>query len=105
MITRKGRVKKGQYNQIANYVYMQSEINIAIGNKAPRIYMQELVHQCQGGSTRYGGITDPAQLRENFDMNCVPESLLEAPDENYDAFLKERRQLMAQKIRCYYTAL
>lgn len=98
-------LKKGQYNQIANYVYMQSEINIAIGNKAPRIYMQELVHQCQGGPTRYGGITDPAQLRENFDMNCVPESLLEAPDENYDAFLKERRQLMAQKIRCYYTAL
>jgi hypothetical protein len=29
---KKNGLKKGQYNQIANYVYMQSEINIQVGN-------------------------------------------------------------------------
>lgn len=38
--------KKGQYNQIANYVYMQSEINIKVGAKAPEIYFNELKEQC-----------------------------------------------------------
>lgn len=31
-------VQKGHYNQIANYAVVQSEINIAIGDKEPRIY-------------------------------------------------------------------
>ena len=45
------------YNQIANYVVAQSEINIAIGAKAPNIYFSELAGQCNSGEKRYGGIT------------------------------------------------
>jgi hypothetical protein len=37
-----------RYNQIANYVLAQSEINIAIGDKAPSIYFQHLLEQCDG---------------------------------------------------------
>lgn len=98
-------LKKGQYNQIANYVYMQSEINIAIGSKAPKLYFQELMAQCTGGPVKYGGITNITQLRDNLIMNCIPESLLETQEENYEEFLKERRQLMAQKIKKYYFML
>jgi hypothetical protein len=40
---------RGRYNQIANFVLAQSEINIAIGDKAPEVYFRELVEQCSGG--------------------------------------------------------
>ena len=36
---------RGRYNQIANFVLAQSEINIAIGDKAPEKYFQELAEQ------------------------------------------------------------
>ncbi len=41
---------RGRYNQIANFVLAQSEINIAIGDKAPERYFGELAEQCNGGS-------------------------------------------------------
>ena len=33
---------RSSYNQIANFVMAQSEINIAIGHKAPELYFAEL---------------------------------------------------------------
>ena len=44
--------QRGQYNQIANYALAQSEINIAIGAKAPSVYFGELLEQCQGGKKK-----------------------------------------------------
>ena len=46
---------RGRYNQIANYVVMQSEINITIGARPPSTYFSELLEQCKSGITRYGG--------------------------------------------------
>src|SRR5262249_40724330 len=67
---------RGRYNQIANFVLAQSEINIAIGDKAPERYFAELADQCNGGPKRYGGITDINHMRENFRMSALPEKLL-----------------------------
>jgi hypothetical protein len=51
---------RGRYNQIANYVMMQSEINISIGDKAPADYFSELLAACRRGlfpaSTMYDKI-------------------------------------------------
>jgi hypothetical protein len=41
---------RGRYNQIANYVLAQSEINIAIGDKSPVVYFQHLVEQCDSSN-------------------------------------------------------
>ena len=41
--------QRGRYNQIANYVVMQSEINIAIGDNPPATYFSELWEQCRNG--------------------------------------------------------
>lgn len=96
---------RGRYNQIANYVVMQSEINIAIGDRAPATYFSGLWEQCQNGTTRYGGITDADQLRDNLAAHCIPQGMETVSVEGYDAFLQERRNLMAAKIRDYYRAL
>ena len=54
---KKQGLSRGKYNQIANFVLAQSEINIAIGDKAPEKYFKELAEQCDGGDKKYGGIT------------------------------------------------
>jgi hypothetical protein len=96
---------RGRYNQIANFALAQSEINIAIGDKAPAIYFKELVEQCSGGKRKYGGITDLAELKANLEENCIPESMLSEALLAYDAFLEERRRLMASRIKRYFKLL
>lgn len=96
---------RGRYNQIANFALAQSEINIAIGAKAPAIYFKELVEQCSGGKRKYGGITDLAELKANLEENCIPETMLTDVLPDYDAFLEERRRLMASRIKKYFKLL
>ena len=98
-------LSRGRYNQIANFVLAQSEINIAIGDKPPEKYFKELAEQCDGGKKKYGGITDAAELRANLRMSCLPESLLDGEIPDYDDFLEERRKLMALKIKTWFEAL
>lgn len=99
------QLAKGRYNQIANFVIAQSEINIAIGDRAPEIYFADLAAQCTGGPVKYGGITDRAELEENLLANCLPVSLLDGQIPDYEAFLRLRRQLMALKIRTWFQML
>jgi len=98
-------LNRGRYNQIANFVMAQSEINIAIGDKAPEIYFAELLKQVNGGPKRYGGITDLDDLKENFDQNCLPLSMLEGNIPDYDSFLVERRRLMSLRIKKWFELL
>ena len=102
---KKQGLSKGQYNQIANFVLAQNEINIAIGDKAPKIYFAELLKQCAGGAKKYGGITKRTELLANLRMSCIPESLIEGVTPDYNDFLEQRRKLMALKIKAWFTTL
>ena len=93
------------YNQIANYVIAQSEINIAIGAKAPLVYFDELRQQTDGGATRYGGITDQQEMLANLESNCIPAGVLQGDVPDYLGFLEIRRHLMAQKIKSWFAVL
>jgi len=104
-LLKKQGLQRGQYNQLANFVLAQSEINIAIGNKAPEVYFGELRAQVNGEGAKYGGITDEATLRANFRMHCIPESMLDGDVPSYEDFLNARRSLMAAKIRTYFEHL
>ena len=95
------RVGKKQQNQLANLVVMQREINIAIDDTTPTEYFSRLQVGCGNGVPTYGGINNSEELRENLDAHCIPKGDFE----NYDEFLKERRQLMVNKIRDYYSSL
>ncbi len=96
---------RGRYNQIANFVLAQSEINIGIGDRDPKIYFAELADQCNGGHRKYGGITTADEMRANLTMSCLPESLLDGDIPPFDDFLEQRRKLMAQKIKIYFEGL
>jgi hypothetical protein len=100
---KKGGLTKGKYNQIANYVYMQSEINIKIGKRAPHVYFQTLKDQIAGGGTKLGSnITTIEGLKENLKMNCIPESIMDMEFDDYEQFLLERRGMMARYMKHYY---
>jgi hypothetical protein len=102
---KKNGLSKGQYNQIANYAVTQSEINLAISNKEPAIYFNEVYDQSNGGKKRYGNITNPDELRENLWMNCIPDGIERMTIDDYSAFLAERRRLMALRIKEYFEML
>ena len=104
-LQKNGFTNRSQYNQIANYVYTQQEINIAISAKAPEVYMQEMKQQCETKNLKYGEICDEAQLLDNLQMNSIPSSIFTMDYTHYEQFLEERRILMAEKIRSYYESL
>ncbi len=97
--------KKGTYNQIANYVFIQQEINIQISDNAPCIYMKGVLKQCETKKPVYGCIVDKALLMDNLQQNCIPEGFENMDIADYQDFLVERRKLMAKKIREYYKVL
>jgi len=104
---KKNGLTQSKYNQIANYVMMQSEINISIGDKSPADYFSKLLEHCRSGNERaaYGAITDLDKVKDNFVMHCVPEGMENKTIEHYEEFLQERRKLMAKKIKNYYWKL
>lgn len=102
---KKNGLARGQYNQIANYVVAQSEINIAIGNKEPQVYFSQLLEQCRAGKKRYGNITEIGDLKENLKTHCIPDGIERMTVADYGGFLVARRRLMAQKIKSYFQAL
>ncbi|MCG8329984.1 MAG: DUF262 domain-containing protein [Chitinophagales bacterium] len=102
---KKNGLKRGKYNQIANYVYMQSEINIKVGNKAPNVYMTLIRDQIENDNRQYSGLSSITTLNENLELNAVPLNIFDLEIEHYESFLEERRKLMARKIKSYYNSL
>lgn len=97
--------ERSHTNQIANFVYAETGINVRIGNNPPNKYFAEILEQVRGGKAKYGGITSEEQLRSNLAANCIPEMIFEADANDYDLFIAERRKLMAEKIEKYYKSL
>lgn len=96
---------RGKYNQIANYVYMQSEINVKVGNKPPKDYFELINAQISDNHNLVSGISSHHELVGNLQANCVPSEIMEMSFEDYFEFLALRRKLMATKMRDYYFSL
>ena len=92
-----------KYNQIANFVYMQTEINIKVGNKSPEHYFNDIKSNLQ--KDKISGITDELSFLNNLDSHSIPHEITNMTVENYLEFLEQRRKLMAQKIKHYYISL
>lgn len=102
---KKNGLERGKYNQIANYVYMQSEINIKVGNKPPKDYFEIVTKQMLDNNRQVSGLSTQEELLDNLKMNCVPKEIMEMSIDNYNDFLTLRRKLMATKIKEYYFSL
>lgn len=98
-------LSQSQYNQVANFVYVQQEINIKVGKKSPAEYIGQIRQQCIDGKLIYGGIDSLTDFESNLKENCIPKNIHEMNIDHYQDFLSQRRILMAQKIKKYYQNL
>ena len=97
--------EKNQYNQEANYAYLDRPVNVSIGKQAPIDYFRVAQEQCDTKVIKCGSITDTEALKRNLEANCVPEDVFDMDHTRYAEFLEKRRALMAQKIKKYYYSL
>lgn len=105
-LQKNGFNNRGLYNQLANYVYTQSEINIAIKNQSPKKYFETIISQCnKKEELTYGGIDNMEELYKNLDDNDIPHEIVEMDVNDYQDFLVMRRNLMAKRIKEYYNSL
>lgn len=111
----KNGFKKSDYNQVANYTFTEQQINIKLGNLAPKEYMVKVVDEIKAKEiaikdnksyeSEYSSIKSQDVLIDNKALNCIPESLDTSDHTHYNEFLSQRRQLMAQKIKAFYLGL
>ena len=101
-----GLDNKSIYNQVANYTFLDTPVNIQIGEKAPNVYFKEAYDSASNNGVVYGVPMTKEQLDKNLEENCVPLDIVNWDYNDYiDKFLPERRKLMAEKIKKYYLAL
>lgn len=93
------------YNQVANFVYTEQATNIKIGMMAPNQYMAKVKAQIENRILDISTLDSEEALHENLLQNDIPLSIIDADASHYEEFLKERRLLMAQKIKTYYERL
>lgn len=100
-----GITDRTSYNQVANYTFLDTGVNISIGKRAPNDYFSAALAQCETGSIEVGTITDKELFFANLETNCIPSDVLEMTASDYQSFLHSRRIKMAGKIKNYYYAL
>ena len=100
-----GYKDKAKYNQVANYTYLDTGVNISIGKKAPNEYFAQAKEQCLNGQCCIGTILNEYDLMNNLKINCIPEGIYTMQAGDYETFLQERRKMMAKKIKNYYYSI
>lgn len=96
---------KGRYNQVANYTYLDTQVNKAISDDAPCRYFGVILDQCKTRDVQIGNITDENELASNLAENAIPGEVVHMDVNDYDRFLSERRKMMAAMIEQYYKSL
>ena len=96
---------KTKYNQVANYIYLDTQVNKAISDDAPCVYFARAKQQCETKKIVLGNISDADLLASNLVENCIPGNVDTMDVSYYDAFLLERRKMMAALIERYYNGL
>jgi len=98
-------ISQSQYNPVANYVYVQQDINIKVGKRSPADYIDNIREQCHSGKLAFGGIDNLADFEANLEANSIPSNIYEMTLKDYEDFLVARRMLMAQKIKKFYQVM
>jgi hypothetical protein len=97
---------KTKYNQEGNYVFLDRPVNISVGKKSPKVYLQEAKNRCLcSGDTPNGLINNVDNFYANLEANCVPVETIDMDFTSYEDFLDKRRKMMAAKIKKYYYSL
>jgi len=101
----KNGLSKDMYNQIANYVYCETPINIKIQDVAPMEYFAELQSKLGTEETRLSGIEKWSDIKRNLSGLSLPAIVLKGNIDNYEIFLEKRRKMISNTIKLYWENL
>lgn len=104
-LKKNGINNRAKYNQVANYTYLDTHVNKAVGDKAPKEYFAIMCNQCDTHEASIGNIKDIGELKDNLKDNAIPESVFTMEYGDFEEFLLQRRKLMAKFIENYYKCL
>ena len=104
-LKKNGITNRNDYNQVANYTFLDTQVNIKVGSKSPKEYLGLADNQCQTKQIIIGSIEDKDQLDQNLMTNSIPLDLYDFDYSNYQEFLKLRREMMAKKLRKFYESI
>ena len=71
-LKKQGIDNRARYNQVANYIYLDTQVNKAIGDQAPCEYFGKVIQQCETKAPVLGNVVDTELLKRNLDENCIP---------------------------------
>lgn len=94
-----------KYNQVANYTYLDTQVNKAVGDDAPNVYFKKVLEQCDNKCIAFGNISSRDGLEKNLKENAIPDCVINMTYADYDHFLAKRRVEMANLIETYYKQL
>lgn len=104
-LIKNGCTDKAIYNQIANYTYLDTQVNKEISDDAPHVYFGKAFASCDNCESAYGNISSRSELLANLNENCIPTEIVTMSHGDYLDFLAKRRKMMAKKIQDYYNNL
>ncbi len=104
-LKKNGVDNKSRYNQVANFTYLDTQVNKAISDDAPCEYFGVILEQCKTKAVKIGNISDDNELMVNLAENAIPGDVVKMDVKDYEGFLVERRKLMAAMIEKYYKSL
>ena len=104
-LQKNGIKNKIKYNQVANYIYIDTQINKEISDDAPATYFSSVKEQCKTKNIILGNISNEELLTMNLAENCIPNDIYEMTVSDYDDFLQKHRILMSEFIHKYYLNL
>lgn len=104
-LKRNGYNQKSIYNQVANYIYLDTQVNKSIGMDSPDMYFHKVLGQLGDGEPILGNISDENVFRKNLEENAIPYDVIDMNHEDYTSFLETRRKMMSEMIKKYYLSL
>lgn len=97
---------KNMYNQVANYTYLDTPVNILVGKKAPKVYMNEAIEAITSGDDNsFKAIKNMDEFKTNLADSCIPDSIVNMEAHDFKSFLEQRRSMMTSLIKYYYYSL
>lgn len=93
-LAQKFNLDRRQINQVANFTYLEFEDNIEISDSAPKDYFIDIKNKHYKNRE--------AELKKMLADHCLPENFY---DMDFNDFLKERRKLMAKRVRSVFESL
>ena len=103
-LSHNGITVKEKINQVCNYAYIDTNVNIDISDDSPKEYFNYVLKNITSNNTK-GYVKSEKEFYKNLEENCIPREILNYDYKNYENFLKKRRVLISKYIKDFYESL